>query len=72
MNEFRILRFINKLLPFSTQIIKWHQGDAPAENLPVFVITTGNRSERCIFKNNKFISRRTNEEVLHIIWWCYE
>jgi len=72
MNEFKILRFINRLLPFGIQIVKWHQGEAPAENLPVFVIALGNRYERCVFKNNKFISMKTNKEVLPVIWWCYE
>ena len=41
MNEFKILRFINRLLPFGIQIVKWHHGEAPAENLPVFAIVLG-------------------------------
>ena len=72
MNEFKILHFINRYLPFSVQIIKWHQGEAPDENLPVIVILLGSIYERCIFKDNKYISVHTGEEVLPVIWWHYE
>lgn len=73
MREFKILRFINRHLPSNLQIIKWHFAkDAPDENLPVFTISVGKRMERCIFKNNKYISVLTGEEVPYVIWWCYE
>ena len=72
MRECKILRFINRLLPFGLQVVKWHHGDVPAEHHIVFVVVLGNTFERCVFHDNKYISIKTKKEIIHVVWWCYE
>ena len=72
MREFKILRFINRLLPFNLQVVRWHHRDAPAEHHIVFVIGPGNTFERCVFHDNKYISVKTEKEIKPVVWWCYE